>query len=460
MLPHIPEAGIVDWQLEMFGKTLFNKTTVTNWMFAVFFGDYWHGSPTEITDRKVGDTGPGLIWKEARLHGVAYMDIDYSAKPVEVSRLTLLMERRLESLGKTRNKATAGEKGKRYGEGSETRPDGGGLLVRTGENDPHEYTIKQTDSESTDAAAVTYKFYGDSFKHMEARKARSEWIKEQRAELCGLGILWTQWLARQDADFVNALFTECKKKVRELVSTRAQEGGYTQVHIRASNALEDMLIGCLFFLTFLEQQADEIQGALDIYSYVEKQLDGFINDRLSAAHNLALAYQENRGGATQSESLARQIGKAIYYAVTHQNAHFENEAGQMPGSADMPAGKSAEPHAGYKEIRVESGEYQAGGVLLGVITPAYLYLSPQDLMPILEQRIKNCPARLVCCRALEEAKALVTKEDATRKYYTVRLERGGEHYFKVPTWLVYGDEEDEHQNTEHQEDTEQNTEIN
>src|SRR6185437_16605045 len=108
----------------------------------------------------------------------------------ESRKYELSMERRLESLGKTRNKAGGGEKGRSHGDGSDTRPDAGGLLIRTGEADPHEYSIAKTDDESTDAGACTFKYFGDSTIHREARVERSKAIEKQRRHLLGLGVLW------------------------------------------------------------------------------------------------------------------------------------------------------------------------------------------------------------------------------------------------------------------------------
>ena len=456
MLPHIEDAGRVDWQLENFGKTGFHKTTAINFFLATFFGDYHYNSPTEITDSKLGDTGVGKVWKEARLQGVAYMDVDYRYKPgqdEESRKYELSMERRLESLGKTRNKAGGGEKGRSHGDGSDTRPDAGGLLIRTGEADPHEYSIAKTDDESTDAGACTFKYFGDSTIHREARVERSKAIEKQRRHLLGLGVLWTQWLARMTPERARELFSNFTELAEKRIERRAKAAGYTHVHQRTYNYLRDMLVGYAFFSTFLADCAEQITSARAIRAHISTHLDAFLDDRLLAAETLALNYLEHRGGATTQDSLARRIGNAFYQEIKNGHIHLvsgkakdaseTDPSGLMPVAADMPDGFEAYPHAGYMPVEADGERYKPGGSQIGIITRSVVYISGKDFHDFLKKKVKNCPAKLDCLKALEHAGAIHPAMEAGKKRYTSKFKgQAGPRYIPIDAWLIYGEEED------------------
>jgi hypothetical protein len=440
MLPDIKDAGRVEWQLELFARTQTCKTAIINYFFTTFFGEYMHNTATEMTDSKQGDSGVGAIYKEARLHGVAYMDIDYSKKPGH-PLYEKYMERRLASLGKTRNKAGGGERGRMRGEGSEMRPSGGGLLVRTGEADPHEYSIAECDDESTDAGACTFKYYGVLSEDAIVRKKRSEAIEAQRSHLHGIGILWTQWLARLDAEAVQERYQAVMREGDNRIAELANKGGYTHFHARTFELLRDMYTGAMFFLQFLSE-CEDIVGAEEIIAFISEHLDSFLNERLAESEQLALNYQENRGGATQQDSLARKIRDTIYNEIHAGHVHLVNRDNRMPGDDDMPDGWTATPDAGYSEIEADGTSYRAGGVRIGIITPNYLYIPAKDFHPFLQKRLKTCPSKLDCQRALEQAGALITEQAGEKKYYTVHLGRGGSRYIKLLADFIYGDDEE------------------
>jgi hypothetical protein len=441
MLPDIEEAGRVDWQIELFAKTTLMKTAVINYFLAMFFGDYRYNSPTEITDSKQGDTGVGNVYKEGRLWGVAYQDVDYRYKP-DHPLYEKYQERRLISLGKTRNKAGGGERGRARGDGSETRPDGGGLLIRTGEVNPYEYSLAQCDDESTDAGACTFLFFGDSNEEKEARRKRSTAIEARRSHLCGIGVKWTQWLAGRSGDDIRQKYQEYQEVADTTIESIVSRHKLRHIHLRVFNWLRDMLAGGRFFLDFLIDSQD-IQHTDKLQAYILENINDFVTERLEEAERLALEYQQHRGGATQQESLAHKISETIYQEIHAGRAHWKNSEGTVPTSDDMPEHYHPVPDAGYSEIEAGGGTLRAGGLFLGIVTRDYVYIPSKVFHSFLGKHIKKCPSKLDCLRALEAAGAITPLRDGEKKRYTAQIDGKGPRYIKIAASFIYGDDEEE-----------------
>ncbi len=291
-------------------------------------------------------------------------------------------------------------------------------------------------------------FFGDSNISKDERMNRSVEIGKNLRHLSGTGVLWTQWLARLAPETTQEMYRLFGREADTLIARVAQEQTFRHIHLRVYNWLKDMLIGGRFFLAFLEQ-CTEIQGAQEIQRTILQPIEDFVTERLTDAETLALHYLEHRGGPTQQDSLTNKIGAALYQEVHAGRAHWikkvakDSKDGKVPEDTDMPEGYDPVPDAGYTEIEAGRSSYRAGGVELGVITRDYLYIDSKVFHPFLDKHIKNCPSKLDCLRALEQAGVLIIRQGKDKKRYDVQIGSERRYYFKVRTPFVYGEEESE-----------------
>ncbi len=441
-------AGRLSYVFELYGRTGSLKTSFVNWMLALFSGaGYAHDTPTMISDGVAGDTRIGLDGKRAQLCYHGYADIDLNLGPDEGAAYEEQQQHRAALLKADGNIARAGTKGRREG-GSEERPTPGGVVITTGEHDPHFYTIPRGLS-SLDARAVTFLLPTPTDSERRRRYALSLDLAARRANLQRLQLGYVRWLAHLGRAAVTQRYGELVGQAREAIIAR-QESEASQAHEQVRGQLVAILTGLTFYAQFL-RECDAEHGAVPVHlrcvdggTVLATQLDAFhaglIGERLRASHDLMMQYEAHQGGRSSEAMLSERIRDAIYSALVSGEGYLSDDADKFPEYVTLPVGYGVR-QAGWQQV--DSGvnaAYRPGKMQLGRFAEggAQIRLRPEEVYRQLLAKLKPCPTKAQCWRALEEASVL-TKQG---EHYGHKDRGAGSRVLVVPAaWLYPTDRE-------------------
>jgi hypothetical protein len=431
------KAGRLDWTLELFGRSGYHKTTFVNHLLGMLYGaGYRYYSPTQVSDGAAKDTILGLNEARSRLVSHLYLDIDYQLHP-GMPGYEEQQRRRKDLLVGDGNLAGGGNKLRRDG-GLDERSAASGMLCRTGESDPHIYSVPNK-NESSDARACTFKLYGNSREHTALRKERSDRLHAMRAHLHKIGILWVQWLASMENNTILQHYERSLQQACQQIEEMRKSMQAVHAHDRTSRQLEDMLIGLSFFAEFLRTaDGNEVLDGTAVADSILASIPGLIYDRLAAAEQLALSYIRQRGGITEEAALLSQMRDALRTALTKARAHLQVAGSVLPSQRQLPEGCSLNS-VGYSQTSTKNGDWRPGIVHLGYIHKrSQLCLFPEAVYMILKEAIKTCPAEQQCWEVLNRVGAL-EKGEGKNYLKKVRVLGKGERYLVIKSQWLFGD---------------------
>lgn len=386
--------GRAAWELEVFGPTGAGKTALTNWILRAFYGaGYVHDTATQLTPGRASDTGPGRILMRSRLAHHAYMTYDHNARPKQQSDYEKQQQDRIESADATGNRILGGAKSTRDGR-LEMRPQPMGLLIRTGEADPHDYSVPNLKT-SSDARCVTFLLdVGlDALASSSARRSRA--IAKRAAELDALAIAYTRWLASLAPGEAVEQWAAIRAQAARLVAVVDCEGAAPGRHERAIAQCEDLAAGLASYAAFLraadlDAGADGwrmIRGGAALADDLDALAPELVRERLAASHDLMARHADAAGGTTARDALASAFLSWLRGKMFDRALYLSGQRSDTPQAAPVSLDRM-----GWEPNRI-TGEHLPGmrAGRLGALSDdgRYIILDNQTLDTLASQAARE-----------------------------------------------------------------------